>query len=280
MEKTNGRTLPVPLSPSQQNVYNRLHNLLPKSRLLGLACKSGCGRTTILQNLAETLDAHYLRPADVFEQMEQLHPQQLQEGILRTFLKAFEGKNRVILDDFHVVSSILSSCYMSARPNVLGIALDEVLRLYPPAWSFERQATAPDVIGGYAVDRGAIVAVCPYVLHRHPLYWDNPEGFDPERFTPERSAGRPRYAYVPFGAGPRTCIGNHFAMMEAQIILAMVAREYRLDLVSAHDVVLDPVITLRPKTGIKVERRRWGCPAPRTPSGSRSAARAGAPRSD
>lgn len=166
------------------------------------------------------------------------------------------------------------------RLSYAKMVLEEVLRLYPPAWSFERQATAPDVIGGYAVDRGAIVAVCPYVLHRHPLYWDNPEGFDPERFTPERSAGRPRYAYVPFGAGPRTCIGNHFAMMEAQIILAMVAREYRLDLVSAHDVVLDPVITLRPKTGIKVERRRWGCPAPRTPSGSRSAARAAAPRSD
>lgn len=167
MEKTNGRTLPVPLSPSQQNVYNRLHNLLPKSPLLGLACKSGCGRTTILQNLAETLDAYYLRPADVFEQMEQLHPQQLQEGILRTFLKAFEGNSRVILDDFHVVSSILSSCYMSARPNVLGIALDEVLRLLEK--------------GGKQLILGLDRAVVPNPLYNHCLFAGMP-AFTPDDF--------------------------------------------------------------------------------------------------
>ena len=135
------------------------------------------------------------------------------------------------------------------------MVLEEALRLYPPAWVFERQAIAPDTLGGYPIEPGAIIGICPYVLHRHPDHWENPEGFDPERFHPERTAKRPRYAYLPFGGGPRTCVGNHFAMMEAQILLAMIVREQRLELDPSHRVVLDPVITLRPKTGIRVTRR-------------------------
>lgn len=129
MERTNGKTLPTPLSPTQQGAYERLAALLPKSRLIGLSCKSGCGRTTILQNLAGVLDAHFLRTADVFERIKPLHPQQLQEGIIQVFLDAFENRDRVILDDFHIVTSVLSHCYMSARPDVLEIALDTVLRI-------------------------------------------------------------------------------------------------------------------------------------------------------
>ena len=164
------------------------------------------------------------------------------------------------------------------------MVIEEGLRLYPPAWVFERQAIAEDTLGDFAVEKGAIIGICPYVIHRHPDHWENPETFDPERFLPERSAGRARYAYIPFGGGPRTCVGNHFAMMEAQILLAMIVREQRLDLVPGHPAVLDPVITLRPKTGIKVTRRpapssdepraataSSGCPAPRTPSAPRAA---------
>lgn len=164
------------------------------------------------------------------------------------------------------------------------MVIEEALRLYPPAWIFERQAIAKDTLGGYAIEPGAIVGLCPYVMHRHPDHWENPEGFDPERFRPERAAGRARYAYLPFGGGPRTCVGNHFAMMEAQILLAMIVREQRLELVPSHPVVLDPVITLRPKHGIMVTRRSApssaseaaakessGCPAPRTPSAPRAA---------
>jgi cytochrome P450 len=147
--------------------------------------------------------------------------------------------------------------------------LDEALRLYPPAWMFERQAIEDDVLGGYPIAKGSIVGFCPYVMHRHPAHWENPEGFDPDRFSPERSQKRPRYAYLPFGGGPRTCIGNHFAMMEAQIILAMVLREHRIELDPSHPVVLDPVITLRPKHGIHVRRRpaspREADPARRRP---------------
>ena len=87
---------------------------------------------------------------------------------------------------------------------------------------------------------------------RHPAFWDNPEGFDPERFLPERAKERPRYAYFPFGGGPRQCIGNNFALMEAQIIIAMVVQRYRLHLVSGHKVEPDPTVTLRPGGGVKV----------------------------
>lgn len=133
--------------------------------------------------------------------------------------------------------------------EVTRMVLEEALRLYPPAWIFERQTAEADELGGYRIAPGSIVGVCPYVLHRNPRLWDNPEGFDPDRFAPDRAQERPRYAYLPFGGGPRTCIGNHFAMMEAQIILAMVVREHALDLVPEHPVVVDPCITLRPKHG-------------------------------
>ena len=199
-----------------------------------------------------------------------------------------EEARRVLGDRDPVLEDVKSLEYTK-------MVLEEALRLYPPAWVFERQAIAPDTLGGYAIEPGAIIGLCPYVLHRHPDHWENPEGFDPERFRPERAEKRPRYAYLPFGGGPRTCVGNHFAMMEGQILLAMIVREQRLELESSHPVVLDPVITLRPKHGIKVRRRPQigtstststspeisssaaaakassGCPVPRTPSAPRAA---------
>jgi len=134
------------------------------------------------------------------------------------------------------------------------MVVEETLRLYPPAWVLEREAISSDVIGGYRVVPNTIVAVAPYTLHRHPRYWPNPEDFDPERFAPERSAERPKYAYLPFGAGPRLCIGNGFAMMEAQIILAMIMRDCALHVVPDFKVELVPSITLRPRGGVLMSR--------------------------
>jgi cytochrome P450 len=136
------------------------------------------------------------------------------------------------------------------------MVIEESLRLYPPAWAFERQAVEPDVICGYAIAPGDIVGISPYAVHRHPRHWDNPEGFDPERFRPERVEGRPRYAYLPFGGGPRVCIGNGFAMMEAQVLLAAIVQHARLELVPDHPVELSPLITLRPKHGLRMTLHR------------------------
>jgi cytochrome P450 len=131
--------------------------------------------------------------------------------------------------------------------------VQESMRLFPPAWGFERQAIDDDVVGGFEVRRGDMVAICPYTLHRHPSYWDNPEGFDPDRFAPERGEGRPRCAYLPFGDGARVCIGKGFAMMEAKLLLAMIAQRFRLPLVPGHPIALEPRITLRPRYGVRVE---------------------------
>ena len=142
------------------------------------------------------------------------------------------------------------------RLSYTRMVLEESLRLYPPAWVIERQAIAADEVGGYVVPAGTIVAICPYTLHRHTRYWANPEGFDPERFAASESAPRPKYTYLPFGGGPRLCIGNSFAMMEAQIILAMVAADCSLDLASGFPVELEPSVTLRPESGVFVQRSR------------------------
>jgi cytochrome P450 len=136
--------------------------------------------------------------------------------------------------------------------------VEESMRLYPPAWCFERQAVEPDEVMGFAIPRRGIVGISPYMLHRHEAYWENPEGFDPDRFLPERSAARPRYTYLPFGGGARMCIGNAFATMEAQIVVAMIARRRRLELVAGHPIELDPRVTLRPRHGVKMWLRPHG----------------------
>ena len=130
------------------------------------------------------------------------------------------------------------------------MVLEEALRLYPPAWSFSRNALADDEIGGYHLPAGSMILLCPYTTHRHPAFWEQPEVFDPLRFRPERATARPHYAYFPFGGGPRLCIGNAFAMMEAHLVLATVAQHYRLCLGANVRVEPEPLITLRPRGGL------------------------------
>lgn len=137
-----------------------------------------------------------------------------------------------------------------ARLPYVQRVVQESLRLYPPVWIFERDALEEDTAGPYRIPKGAIVGVSPYVLHRNPRYWDNPEGFDPDRFLPEAEKARPRYTYLPFGAGPRICIGNQFALMEMAVVLATVAQRCRLELTPGFELTLDPSVTLRPKHGI------------------------------
>jgi cytochrome P450 len=137
------------------------------------------------------------------------------------------------------------------------MVIDEAMRLYPPAWAFSRQALADDQLGGFPLPRGWLALVVPFVLHRLPAYWPNPEVFDPDRFTPEQNAARPKFVYLPFGAGPRQCIGNQFALMESHLVVATLAQRYRLHLVPKHKVEPWPLITLRPRYGMPmvIERR-------------------------
>ncbi|MEM8530500.1 MAG: cytochrome P450 [Chloroflexota bacterium] len=135
--------------------------------------------------------------------------------------------------------------------------LKEAMRLYPPAHMISRQAQRDLTIAGYQIPAGTIVAISPYAIHRRSDYFPDPERFDPERWTPEHEEQLPRHAYMPFGGGPRVCIGNHFAMMEGQIILATLAQRTKFTLAADQRVEPETLATLRPRNGIKmtVERR-------------------------
>lgn len=131
----------------------------------------------------------------------------------------------------------------------------EAMRLYPPAWSIGRRAEEEDVIDGYRIRKDSLVIACPWVTHRHPRYWPNPEGFDPERFA-DGPPKKPKYAYFPFGAGARLCIGMSFALMEAQIVLASLVQRFDANLVPGAEVKPAAFITLRPAHGLPMSLTR------------------------
>jgi cytochrome P450 len=132
------------------------------------------------------------------------------------------------------------------------------MRLYPPAYVTSRRALRDVEIDGYLVPKGRVVLLAPYTLHRREEYFPDAEKFDPERFTPEREKQLPRYAFVPFGAGPRICIGQYFAMMEGHLLLATIAQRVSFSLVPGQTIVPDPLhhLTLRPTDEINVTVKR------------------------
>jgi cytochrome P450 len=142
-------------------------------------------------------------------------------------------------------------CYADLeKMPYIDMVLDESLRLCPPAWTLGRRAIGEDEIGGYYVPANTVIAICVYTLHRHPAFWEQPDVFDPERFSPENIRRRHKFAYIPFGAGPRQCIGNNFGLMEAALVMASVLRRFELHLV--HDEPIHPqaVFVLRPHRDI------------------------------
>jgi cytochrome P450 len=136
--------------------------------------------------------------------------------------------------------------------------ISESLRLYPPAWGMPRLAVEDVQVGGYTIPRGCGVSISQWVVHRDPRWFESPLEFRPERWEGDLLKRLPRFAYFPFGGGPRQCIGNSFALMEAALSLATIAQKYRFRIVPGHPVVPLASITLRPKHGVRVvlEQRR------------------------
>ncbi|MEZ4593503.1 MAG: cytochrome P450, partial [Chloroflexota bacterium] len=132
----------------------------------------------------------------------------------------------------------------------------EALRLYPPAWVITRRAIAADTLGGAEIPANALIIMSPYTMQRHPAFWDNPDQFDPNHFTPDAEQARPRYAYFPFGGGARLCIGDQFAKVEMGLVVTAVLQKYRLHLLPNHPVVADPLVTIRPKHGLMMTLER------------------------
>jgi cytochrome P450 len=137
------------------------------------------------------------------------------------------------------------------RLAYLRACVDEALRLYPPAWVLTRQALVPDEVCGVEVPAGTLLIISPWLLHRRGASWPDPERFDPDRFLEDPAAGTRLGAYLPFGAGPRLCIGREFALVEAVLVLATLLRENRLDRpVGAAEPRVDALVTLRPRGGL------------------------------
>jgi len=175
----------------------------------------------------------------------------------------------LLLDQHPAVADRVQKEGRQARWEALGTAPDlralpytrlviaEALRLYPPTWVTARTPVRAVELGGYTLPAGAVLLLSPYTMHRHPAFWEAPERYEPERFQRERALGRPRYAYFPFGGGPRLCVGRGWALQALPVIVALMARTYRLRLVPGSPIWPVPALTLRPSRALwcTVERQ-------------------------
>lgn len=205
------------------------------------------------------------------EEGEGLDDRQLRDEIMTIFLAGHETTANALTFTWFLLSrhprvaadlrSELAAVLGGRTPTVddlerlplTSLVVEESMRLYPPVWIVERHALAADEIAGVPIPRGAIAMVSPFLTHRHPEFWDNPEGFDPQRFA--AGARLHPFAFYPFGGGPRVCLGAAFARLEARLVLATLAQRVRLDLLPGHRLELVPTITLRPRGGLPMRVR-------------------------
>jgi cytochrome P450 len=169
---------------------------------------------------------------------------------------AVEAKLHEEIDD--VLGSRLPTFEDVAQLKYVEMVLAESMRLYPPAWAVGRMNLEDYEIAGYVVPKKSLVVMSQYVMHHDARYFPDPQLFDPERWTPQGRESRPQFSYFPFGGGPRRCIGEGFASMEGILLLATLAQHWQMRIVPKHPVALKPVITLRPKYGMRMilKRRR------------------------
>jgi cytochrome P450 len=195
----------------------------------------------------------------------ELSPREARDGLMTTFLAGHETTGTSLAWTLYTLAMnpVVRRRLEDEVDRVLGdrpatvadlpqleytrMVVQESLRLYPPIWLYPRDLVADDLVGGYRLPAGSSVFISPYATHRHPGLWENPEAFDPERFTEARSAGRPRHAYLPFGFGQRQCIGKHLALLQLQIAVATVARSVHLHPVPGQPVTYRARVSLRPQ---------------------------------
>jgi cytochrome P450 len=196
---------------------------------------------------------------------EGMTDQQLRDEVMTMFLAGHETTANALTWTFVLLSRFpqIARAVASEASSVLGArsagaddspaletsrrVLAESMRLYPPVWVIGRSPEEDVEFDGYTVPKGSLLFVSPWVTHRLPSLWEDPEGFDPDRFAPERQKQMHRYQYFPFSAGPRMCIGMGFAQLEMQLVLSTLVKSFRLDLVPGNPIVPEPLITLRPQ---------------------------------
>ena len=222
------------------------------------------------KNSAQHTDLLSLLMGAMDEDGSQMTPKQLRDEIMTLFLAGHETAALTLSWTWYLLSENraaesrlheeLSSVLAGRAPGVadleklpyLQAVVSESLRLYPPAYLLARTSIAPCNIGGYDFPTGTTVLASQWVMHRDPRYFDEPDSFRPERWLDGLAGRLPAGAYFPFGDGPRRCIGQSFALMESALVLAAVAQRFQFRLVPGHPVVPEPLVTLRPRHGIRM----------------------------
>ncbi|MCB9009196.1 MAG: cytochrome P450 [Ardenticatenaceae bacterium] len=227
--------------------------------------------TAVNGQITDTGDLLSMLMLSVDEDGEFMDDKQLRDEVATLFAAGHETTSNALSWTWHLLAQHpdveaklheeLASVLAGRQPTLADLPnlpyslqiIKESMRLYPPAWILNGRTALEDTeIGGYTIPKGSTIFISPFVMHHLPQYFDEPEAFKPERFTAEFEKSLPKYAYMPFGGGTRVCIGNAFAMMEAQLILAAIAQRFRLELAQDHPVQYKAQITLTPADGIQM----------------------------
>lgn len=215
---------------------------------------------------SDDLLSRFMNPG---EGLEGLNPQELRDEVMTIFIAGHETSANVLMWAFYELSRNPEiEANLFDEVNALGSreltyadlhqlhytaqVLNETMRLYPPVWHLGRMNLEKDEIGGYEIPAGSHLRISPLVLHRHPDFWENPNQFDPDRFSAEASAKHHPFAFIPFGAGPRLCAGRNFAMMEMILILAKIVRQFKIAQHQNNTIEMGPLMTLRPKNDVRL----------------------------
>ncbi len=249
---------PTPRNRRAERAYRYLDSVV--YRIIESRRRSGEDRGDLLSMLIHATD----------EDGSQMTPRQLRDETMTIFLAGHETTALALTWTWYLLSENpeaearlhdeLDRVLGGRRPSAddleqlpyLDAVVHESMRLYPPAYAVARRAIEPFEVGGYAFPAGTQLVLSPWAMQRDPRYYDQPEEFRPERWLDGLARRLPAYAYFPFGGGPRRCIGQSFAMMEAALVVATIAQRFSLRLVPGHPVVPEPLITTRPKYGMKM----------------------------
>lgn len=251
--------VPTPRNVRSRRAVRRLDAVV--HRIIAARQRSGEDRGDLLSMLVQAQDA---------DDGTRMTAQQLRDEVMTIFMAGHEttavalswtwyllaqhadADARLAAELREVLGGRAATAADLPRLKYAEMVVTEALRLYPPAYGLGRQATRPTSLAGHAIGAGDIVIVPTWVVHRDGRWFDEPEAFRPERWQGDLAHRLPRYAYFPFGGGPRQCIGNGFAMMEAILIVAAIAQRFRLSLVPGQRITPTPYVTVRPEPGIRV----------------------------
>ncbi len=271
------------MNAAQEYILYRTHNphLIPFTYINGKHARFKNDLAFFNQNIFDIINERKKlkeRPADLLSMLleakdadtgEPMSDQQLRDELITIFAAGHETSSNALSWTFYlllknplILSKLREEIDEKFDPKNISFAqimqlsytrqvLEESMRMFPPAWAIGRENISADEINGCTIPKKSILFVSVYSLHFNPRYWENPEEFNPDRFSKEASKNRPTLAYIPFGAGPRMCIGNHFAMMEMQLILAMLIKKFDFTFAKGNGPVeMKPLVTLKSKEDI------------------------------